>query len=407
MPGTTDTGTGARIATNRRLRGMTQVQLANKANVSYSLLTKVEAGIKPASAALTAACARAMDMPVTALNGQPFSVEHFHDNLDGPLAELRAALDNWDMPLEEVPVRTMSEIRADIDRLVKVRRGASFGQIAQWAPALINELVQFSQTLTGEHARRAHHMLVQVYRSAHDVAYGLGLTDLASLLMTRMDYSASRSGDLFLMSLYRYMRAQSTFSTGRHEVGRKIIDIARDEIAAEVAAGHPAALCAAGNLNLRAAILSTRQGDGPAAREALKEARKLAEMLGDVEVEGGLADGHHLMSFGPTNVAIHASAVELELGQHGKALALAKKVTFPEGFPPDRVGHHWIDTARAQLWTGKTDDALASLMRAKKAAPQQAKYHPSVRETVAGLVRAARSTPDTLIGYAHWVGVQP
>jgi hypothetical protein len=160
-------------------------------------------------------------------------------------------------------------------------------------------------------------------------------------------------------------------------------------------------------LSLRAAILSTRQGDGPAAREALKEARKLAEMLGDVEVEGGLDSGHHLMSFGPTNVAIHASAVELELGQHGKALTLAKKVTFPDGFPPDRVGHHWIDTARAQLWTGKTDDALASLMKAKKAAPQQAKYHPSVRETVAGLVRAARSTPDTLIGYAHWVGVQP
>ncbi|MFK0296697.1 helix-turn-helix domain-containing protein [Streptomyces sp. NPDC090442] len=405
MPNGTDIGTGARIAAYRRLNRLTARGLALKAGISYSLLTKVESGFKPASPDMVAACARAMDVSVNTLYGRPDHLAHSHDRLDGPLSDLRAALDNWDMPLEDLPVRPLDEIEADVRALVKARRAAGFGQIASFAPPLINELVQATATLDGRDAELAHHLLVQVYRGAHDVAYGLGLTDLGALLLARMDYSAQRSGDPYLMALYRYMRAQTTFSTGRHEVGQRIIDTARDEIAAGISAGDQAAVCAAGNLNLRAAILATRQGDGPRAREALAEAKRLAAMLPG-EVVGEFSRGRHVMSFGPTNVSIHASAVEVELGKWGDALRLAKKVHLPDGFPGDRIGHYWIDTARAQLWTGKNDAALASLLKARKAAPQQAKYHPSVRETVAALVRAARSAPDSLISYATWAGVE-
>jgi hypothetical protein len=33
------------------------------------------------------------------------------------------------------------------------------------------------------------------------------------------------------------------------------------------------------------------------------------------------------------------------------------------------------------------------------------RYHPTVRETVAGLVSARRATPGTLSNLAHWVGM--
>ncbi|MEU4850586.1 helix-turn-helix domain-containing protein [Streptomyces gilvosporeus] len=405
MPQTTDIGTGARIAAYRRMHHLTQRGLAAKANVSYSLLSKVESGHAPASAALTAACARVLQVPVTVLNGQPYATDHANDRLDGPLSDLRASLDNWDLALD-VPVRSLDEIGADVRKLVSARRSANFTKIVSAVPPLIDELVQLSQTLTGHAQEMAHHHLVQVYRSAHDVAYGLGLTDLAALLRDRMEFSTRRAGDPYLMSLYHYMRAQSTFSTGRHEVGQRIVDIARDEIADGVSAGCRAAICAAGNLNLRASILHTRQGNGDGAREALGEARRLARALGDQEVTGTSANGQHVMSFGPTNVGIHAAAIEVELGKYGQALKLAKAVHMPDGYPPDRIGHHWIDTARAQLATGKNDAALTSLLKARTAAPQQAKYHPSVRETVAGLIHAARHTPETLVGYASWVGVQ-
>ncbi len=99
-------------------------------------------------------------------------------------------------------------------------------------------------------------------------------------------------------------------------------------------------------------------------------------------------------------------AIEMELGNHGKAVKLAREVRVPQGYPPDRIGHHYIDTARAQLWAGDRDGAMASLQRARRIAPQKTKYHPSVRETVAALVHASHHAPDNLIGYANWVGVQ-
>jgi transcriptional regulator with XRE-family HTH domain len=407
MPVDRGVSTGERIAAYRRLNRLTQRGLAAQAHVSHSLLSKVETGSKPASQAFLAACARAMSIPVTYLTGQPFIEDQTEDRLAGPLADLRASLENWDISLEDLPARPLAQIRPDVHEMVLARRDAQYGRILGEAPALIDELVQQSQILTGTDAERAHHLLVQLYRSAADVAYGLGLIDLVSLLLARMDFSAFRCGDPYQVATYRYMRAYSTFTTGRHEVGRKIIQTALAEIDSGTRAGDPVAVCAAGNLRLRASILATRQGDADTARGELGEAQHLADALGR-EVTG--SDAHTgyagAMSFGATNVAIHAAAVEMELGNHGSAIKLAGKVHAPNGYPPDRIGHHYIDTARAQLWTGNNDAAMTSLLKARQIAPQKTKYHPSVRETVAGLIHASRHTADNLIGYANWVGVQ-
>jgi transcriptional regulator with XRE-family HTH domain len=399
--------TGARIAAYRRLNRLNQRGLAARANVSHSLLTKVETGARPASQAFLAAIARAMSIPVTHLTGQPFIEEHTEDQLAGPLTDLRASLENFDLVLDDLPVRPLAEIRPEVREMVLARRDAQYSRILGRAPALIDELVQQSQTLTSDAGEQAHHLLVQLYRSAADVAYGLGLSDLVSLLLARMDFSASRSGDPYQVATYRYMRAYSTFTTGRHEVGRKIIQTAFEDIDAGVRAAEPVALCAAGNLRLRASILATRQGHADTARGELAEARQLGGALGREVIGTDLATGYAgAMSFGATNVAIHTAAVEMELGNHGTAIGLAQQVHFPKGYPPDRIGHHYIDTARAQLWTGDNDGAITSLLKARHVAPQKTKYHPSVRETVAGLVHASRHTADNLIGYANWVGVQ-
>ncbi|MET8014726.1 helix-turn-helix transcriptional regulator, partial [Streptomyces sp. NPDC005271] len=62
MPQSNEEHTGARIARTRRERGLTQQGLAMRANVSKSLLSKVECGQRPASPSLIAACARALSL---------------------------------------------------------------------------------------------------------------------------------------------------------------------------------------------------------------------------------------------------------------------------------------------------------------------------------------------------------
>ncbi|HZX08822.1 helix-turn-helix transcriptional regulator [Kribbella sp.] len=399
--------TGARIAAYRRLNRLTQRGLAARANVSHSLLTKVEVGSKPASQSFLVACAKAMSIPVTHLTGQPFIEEQSEDRLSGPLNDLRASLENFDLALDDLPVRPLAAIRPDVRDMVLARRDAHYARILGRSPALIDELVQLSQTLVGHEAEQAHHLLVQLYRSAADVAYALGLVDLVSLLLARMDFSASRCGDPYQVATYRYMRAYSTFTTGRYELGHRIIQAALTDIDTGVRTADPVAVCAAGNLRLRAAILATRQGDADTARAQLVEARHLADVLGHEVTGNDLASGYAgAISFGATNVAIHTAAVEMELGNHGNAVTLAELVHPPKGYPPDRMGHHHIDTARARLLTGDNEGAMSSLRLARQIAPQKTRYHPSVRETVAGLLHASRHASDNLIGYAHWVGVQ-
>jgi transcriptional regulator with XRE-family HTH domain len=63
---------GTRVAEERKLRGLTQRQLAERAHVSLSLLRKVEQGTVPASPAFTSAAARALGMGPAELLGQPY-----------------------------------------------------------------------------------------------------------------------------------------------------------------------------------------------------------------------------------------------------------------------------------------------------------------------------------------------
>ena len=245
--------TGARIAAYRRLNRLTQRGLAARANVSHSLLTKVEVGSKPASQSFLAACAKAMAIPVTHLTGQPFIEEQSEDRLSGPLNDLRASLENFDLTLDDFPARTLAEIRPDVRDMVLARRDAQYARILGRSPALIDELVQLSQTLSGHHAEQAQPSRAAVPLGC-GCGYALGLVDLVSLLLARMDFSASRCGDPYQVATYRYMRAYSTFTTGRHELGHRIIQTALADIDAGVRAADPVAVCAAGNLRLRAAI---------------------------------------------------------------------------------------------------------------------------------------------------------
>lgn len=89
----TDTrGFGGRIATERKLAGLKQVQLAQKATYSLSMVRAVEHGREPASPGFIAAVARAIGVEPEQLTGTPYreTIE-----TDGPLegmADLRAIL---------------------------------------------------------------------------------------------------------------------------------------------------------------------------------------------------------------------------------------------------------------------------------------------------------------------------
>jgi transcriptional regulator with XRE-family HTH domain len=66
-----DSTIGQRIAHARKLRGLTQTELAARVPCSKSLIAQVERGHKPATPALITAAAKALNVDVTELTGQP------------------------------------------------------------------------------------------------------------------------------------------------------------------------------------------------------------------------------------------------------------------------------------------------------------------------------------------------
>src|SRR5262249_30226609 len=66
---------GQRVAAARKLREMTGRDLADRAHISYSLLTKVETGHVPATQDFIAACARALQVDPRELTGDPYRAQ--------------------------------------------------------------------------------------------------------------------------------------------------------------------------------------------------------------------------------------------------------------------------------------------------------------------------------------------
>ncbi len=107
------------------------------------------------------------------------------------------------------------------------------------------------------------------------------------------------------------------------------------------------------------------------------------------------------------NVDIHWVAVPVELSDGATAVSRAEQVKIPTGEEPSRVGHHWIDVARAWMLQGDREKALDALNHARGITPQQTRYHPQVHETLHLLAETDRRTADSLAGFARWAGIQP
>src|SRR5690606_13027877 len=95
---------GGTIRMLRKAAGFTQAQLARRASVSLSLLSKVECGDRAATHALLASVARALRMPVERLTGQPYADNHHDAATHAAIDELRSVLRRADLsPEDRVP----------------------------------------------------------------------------------------------------------------------------------------------------------------------------------------------------------------------------------------------------------------------------------------------------------------
>lgn len=385
---------GATIRRLRKAAGLSQQRLSAKAQVSLSLVEKVERGDRAASHALIATVARALRVPVEQITGQPYTDHRDDDGLQRAVDDLRTVLRHYDLP-EDVPPRPAAELAADVDTVAAYRRTADYKRLAPALPGLLQELTTAAHTDADPAA--VHRLLITVYHAAHTLLHRCGYADLAESVDHMLERTAHLADDPVALGLSRWTRAQAFQSTGDYRPGLRLMDTARAELAAAAPPLDPAAVTMLGSLHLRSVTLASRDGDTETTRHHLAEARRLTR---------GPDSVHYGLTFGPANTTIHEVAAHVELGDSSAALGAADHWTPPKGLPRTRRGHHYIDLARAYLLHGDRQGALGALQTARRLAPQQTRKHPMVRDTIAVLVDQHRRSNPELTHFAAWVGLK-
>lgn len=395
-----DSHVGATIRLLRKAAGYSQRQLASRANVSLSLLGKVECGDRAATHALLAAVSRGLRIPLERLTGQPYN-DNSHDAATHDAVDaLRTVLRRTDLPSDTRP-RPVDELAADVTAIAQLRRDAKYRQISARLPSLIDELAATAHTLPTSQADRVYGLLVTTYHAAHTLLHRLGFPDLADSVGHHLTETAHRASDPLAGGLAQWVRAQSFQSGGDYTHGLQLTDTARTDLDDELRRRpSPATLTVVGSLHLRSVTLASRAGDTATTRDHLAAARELAARLGDDQV-------HYGLTFGPANTTTHEVAAQVELGNGAAALAAANSWSPPRTMPRTRRGHHYIDLARAHLIHGDRAASLAALQHAQRITPQQTRLHPMVRETIAVLISLHRRSNPDLTRYARWIGLTP
>lgn len=402
---------GQRIRELRKLRQLSVRQLALKVSVSVSLIEKLECGDRNPSPALIAQLARALSVGVERLTGQPYTGAETEDPAQAVIPDLRRVLVTYDNPDDLLtPARPLPVLKAEVDHVSRMRRDGHYGPMGPLLPGLISELTHVALGADDEQRRvDAFHQLAVSYRAVNSLAHKMGYHDMSLTAVERVQWAADNSHDELMQATAGYLRAGAMVRLGSYSSARRILTGLIQEVerlAPEQSLPH-AHMAVIGSMLLKLAILEVRDGDLEQAQERLAEARWYAQMLpGD-----SLA---YETSFGPTNLRIHEVAVLIDGGDTEQALARLREWgheqgrdewEVPEGTVAERASHHHIDVAAAKLTVGDRQGAYSELVRARKLSPTHTRYHPTVRNTAATLVRLDRRQADTVAGFARWAGV--
>ncbi|MEV0603398.1 helix-turn-helix transcriptional regulator [Streptomyces sp. NPDC050315] len=391
MPSLDDDHAGARIRRARRRAHLTQRGLADRIPYSYSLLNQVECGARQASEGFLNEVARALDIDVTVLTRQQTMDD---DRLNALVRPIRAALDLYDLEPSGTVTRTSRKLGMAADEVCRQVRATHLRKAATVLPGIITDLTRLAgRTPTTE----TWQALASSYRTAADITLKLGFPDLSSVALDRMGWAAGRASDPCLAAIRQYKRAL-VYKAGGSEaaLGQRLI-----------ASGHMLldgqtsreALVVRGQLHLGMSAVAARAEDADAVTTHITAARDLAGRV------GGEAGEVHWLSFGYRNIALHEMGASLAMRQYDQALKQARKMKLPPTTLTSRCARFLVDRAVVEMETGHTEAALKHLVEARRAAPEQTRYHPGTRAAVRGLVHMARRTPDTLNHMAAWVGV--
>lgn len=381
---------GQRLARLRARRRWTQQRLATEAGYSLAAIRAFEQGRRSLDRpAVILAFAQALDCHPTEITGAPYMpvpTDHDGQAAVASVAAVRRALLRHGRPTRpteaEAATIDLPELRQRVDEANRYRQAAALTKSGTVLPQLLRDLQVAAELTHGDDRRHVFSLLASAYECAMQYLYKLGHTSDATLATERVQWASEETGDPLRMLAARWYDAGEFLTIGEHDEAGAIIDDALAELASIRSPG-PEAVSLRGAFHLKASLNAARATDTKAATKHLKQAEQAAEDLGEDRNDWQ-------MQFGPTNTALWAVSLPVEMGRGKEAVARAEKVKLPVGYSRERHSHFHIDRGRAHFYNGQREQAVAAFLEAERLAPQATRAHAGVRETVGTMIRTQK-----------------
>jgi len=384
---------GERIKELRRERGLDQRGLADVVKRSVSWVSQVERGeIVVSDVGMIQRLAVALSVPSRELVELVLGEDAGVLERQRPYVEvLRLALAGHPAPLAALGMAPRGPTIVRLDRLRdqtakawELVHASAFEELGPLLAALILDLEAASRHTTDD-AHEVFSLLADAYQVAAAMLVKVGDVGAGWIAADRAISAGERCGD------------RSLIMAGELRMGHTFVNCSEDELALRVlrqavslaktlsAQTEPGLISLTGACALLLAVLESRRGDAEEARRHLKVASALARTLGEDRNDYGT-------EFGPTNVALHQVAVEVELGNAAEALRLADRVDASR-LSPERQARFLVDVARAHAQRRTIAPAVAALTEAQQIALGEVSDSRRVRELLDDLEHLAKGRP--------------
>jgi transcriptional regulator with XRE-family HTH domain len=386
LRGMPDTPTGQLIRLYRIDRKKSTISVATHAGITVRYLEMIEAGTKTPTLHVLREIAKVLGVRTSALLGEAPS-EHHEGVVNTRLAKLERALFTYrSVPLYD---HETEDGLADIsDRIEAAEEAWYLGNDPYIVLDLLPDLIVDTKRVVHESGTSPESckVIYRVYRLARVASKHAGRMDLHSIAADRCMRYAEAAEDQVIEAAAAWTLGQAFISNDMPQAALDLAMYNAGKLEAGLADATPGHLSVYGGLLQLGAVAYARTGDPWRGREVLRDkALPVAERIGE-------GQRHHNVFFGPTNVGIHAVAVELENGDPSEALRVANAVDITNIASTERQYAHLIHVARCYELKCNDTAVLVHLKMAEKVRPQAFIYRREPRQMLTALVRRAKPT---------------
>lgn len=394
---------GDRIKSLREFRGLTQEELAERADVHVDTIRKLEQNQRQSARINTLrALARALDVQLERLVGQPTVTQQLAD--DGGLLELRNAIqDVGALPgvptgddLEDPPGE--QAWTDSVKAATTLYWHGDYSRLSGVLPLLLRD----GRAVTRETpTEQVWQQLALAYQLAACLATQAGHPDWAFAAVEKQLAAAARASDPLMEGMGVSTLSWVLLRQGRWEQAQDVAERKADALEPSFRKSTATQLAVYGNLLIAAATPAARRDDRDEAIQMLTAAEAAAIRSGPVRAYGtafSVAD----VRTQKVNIALAGSDNE-----PAEALRFASDVRLEEISRPVHSAAYRVDVAQAQYQTGDSDGALATLLEVEAEQPEWIRLQTLALATVREMRETERRRNTELRGLAARLGVEP